>query len=69
MPPGVLTIDADSVINDPDISIVVELIGGIDAAKTIISKSLENGKHVVTANKALLSTHGKELFTLAREKT
>jgi len=68
VPEGVLTTDADSIINDHDISVVVELIGGIDAAKTIIAKSLKNGKHVVTANKALLSTHGKELFTLAREK-
>src|SRR3972149_6917728 len=65
VPAGVLTTDADSIINDPEISIVVELIGGIDAAKTIISKSLENGKQVVTANKALLSTHGKKLFNLA----
>ncbi|MFZ3071831.1 MAG: homoserine dehydrogenase [Thermodesulfobacteriota bacterium] len=68
VPAGVLTTDVDSIINDHDISIVVELIGGIDAAKNIILKSLKNGKHVVTANKALLSTHGKELFTLAKEK-
>lgn len=61
----ILTTDAADVINDPEISIVVELIGGIDAAKDIILKSLEKGKHVVTANKALLSTHGREIFGAA----
>lgn len=65
---GVLTTDVDSVINDPDINIVIELIGGIDGAKAIILKSLKNGKHVITANKALLSLHGKEIFEYAEEK-
>src|SRR3972149_1019287 len=55
VPEGVLTTDADSIINDHDISVVVELIGGIDAAKTGIAKSLKNGKHVVTATKASTS--------------
>lgn len=63
--PGVLTIDALEVINDPDISIVIELVGGTTVAKDFILKALDAGKHVVTANKALLSTHGPEIFKKA----
>jgi len=62
---GVLTTDADSVISDPDIHIIVELIGGTTIAKDIVLKAIRNGKHVVTANKALLATHGKEIFKAA----
>lgn len=65
---GVLTTDAMDVINDPEIAIVVELVGGTGIAKTFIMEALERGKHVVTANKALLSTHGKEIFKKASEK-
>ncbi|MBI5588238.1 MAG: homoserine dehydrogenase [Deltaproteobacteria bacterium] len=65
---GVLTADAMDVINDPEISIVIELVGGTGIAKTFIMEALERGKHVVTANKALLSTHGKEIFRKASEK-
>ena len=50
---------------DPKIDIVVELIGGMEPAKTFILKAIENGKHVVTANKALLSVHGREIFQAA----
>lgn len=57
--------DANDVITDPDIDIVVELIGGIEPAKTFLIQSINNKKHVVTANKALLSTHGKEIFEAA----
>ncbi|MCC5797000.1 MAG: homoserine dehydrogenase [Methylophaga sp.] len=63
-----LTDDAFSVVNDPDIQIVVELIGGTGVAKDLVSKAIENGKHVVTANKALIAMHGNELFALAQEK-
>lgn len=63
-----LTDDALSVVNDPDIQIVVELIGGTGVAKDLVSKAIENGKHVVTANKALIAMHGNELFALAQEK-
>ncbi|EMR12018.1 homoserine dehydrogenase [Methylophaga lonarensis MPL] len=63
-----LTDDAFSVVNDPDIQIVVELIGGTGVAKELVSKAIENGKHVVTANKALIAMHGNELFALAQEK-
>ncbi len=65
---GVLTTDAYEVIKDPEISIVVELVGGTGVAKDFILKALEGGKHVVTANKALLSTHGKEIFSLAAQR-
>lgn len=60
-----LTKDVDSVIGNKDIDVIAELIGGIHPAKEIILKSLMLGKHVVTANKALLAEHGKELFTVA----
>lgn len=63
-----LTEDAFEVINDPDIEIVVELIGGTGIAKELVIKAIENGKHVVTANKALIAMHGNELFELAQEK-
>jgi homoserine dehydrogenase len=66
---GILTENADDVINDPDIAIVIELIGGTTVAKDIILKALEKGKHVVTANKALLSTHGSEIFQAASSKS
>ena len=64
---GVLTNNADSVITDPDIDIIVELIGGTTIAKEVMLKAIRNGKHVVTANKALLATHGKEIFKAAEK--
>ena len=60
--PGVLTRRAEDVIQDPEIDIVMELIGGIEPAKTFILKAIRNKKHVVTANKALLALHGEEIF-------
>ncbi|MDJ0624349.1 MAG: homoserine dehydrogenase [Desulfocapsaceae bacterium] len=57
--------DANDIITDPEIDIVAELIGGIEPAKTFLIQSIYNKKHVVTANKALLSTHGKEIFEAA----
>ncbi len=62
-----LTDDAFSVVNDPEIDIVVELIGGYGIARELVMKALENGKHVVTANKALLATHGNEIFAAAQK--
>lgn len=56
---------AEDILNDPEIDVVVETVGGIEPAKTFISKALKNGKHVVTANKALIATHGRDLFQLA----
>ncbi len=63
-----LTLNADEVINNPDIQIVVELIGGTTVARDFVLKAIENGKHVVTANKALIAIHGNELFAKAQEK-
>lgn len=58
--------DADALIDDPKVQLVVELIGGTDAARRLILRALERGKPVVTANKALLALHGKEIFEVAR---
>jgi homoserine dehydrogenase len=63
-----LTEDAMEIVNNPDIEIVVELIGGTGIARELIMKAIENGKHVVTANKALIALHGNELFAKAQEK-
>ena len=63
-----LTDDAFSVVTDPDIDIVIELIGGYGIAKELVLKAIANGKHVVTANKALLAVHGNEIFAAARDK-
>lgn len=63
-----LSEDASSVVNDPDVDIVVELIGGYSPAKELVLKAIENGKHVVTANKALIALHGTEIFKAAEEK-
>ena len=60
--------DANLVVNDPDIDIVIELIGGYGIAKELVLKAIANGKHVVTANKALIATHGNEIFKAAQEK-
>ena len=63
-----LTVDAEAVLARPDIDIVIELIGGIEPARTYILKAIANGKHVVTANKALLARHGNEIFAAAHAK-
>ncbi|MFZ6772506.1 homoserine dehydrogenase [Undibacterium sp. SXout7W] len=60
--------DANLVVNNPDIDIVIELIGGYGIAKDLVLKAIANGKHVVTANKALLATHGNEIFKAAQDK-
>lgn len=64
---GVLTTNADDIINDPDIDIVVETIGGLKPAGDFIRRSLKNGKHVVTANKELIAKEGSTLLPLAGE--
>ena len=63
-----VTADALEVVNHPDIDIVVELIGGTTIAKELILRAIANGKHVVTANKALLAQHGNEIFAAAQAK-
>ena len=60
--------DANIIVNHPDIDIVVELIGGYGIARQLVMTAIANGKHVVTANKALLATHGTEIFRAAQEK-
>ncbi|MFZ5686738.1 MAG: homoserine dehydrogenase [Bacillota bacterium] len=67
IPPGLLTENVNSILQDPAIDIVVEVMGGIDRAKPIVLEALSRGKSVVTANKDLLAEHGKELFDTARE--
>jgi len=66
--PKILTTDAREIIEDPAIDIVIELIGGTTAAREVSLAALRSGKHLVTANKALLATHGLELFRAAAEK-
>ncbi len=64
----IVTSDAYEIVTSPDIDIVIELIGGYTVAKDLILKAIENGKHVVTANKALLASHGTEIFAAAQKK-
>ncbi len=64
---NILTTDAMELIQDPEIHVIVELIGGITQAKEYILKAMEHGKHVVTANKALLAEHGAEIYSKARQ--
>jgi homoserine dehydrogenase len=65
LPPGVLTRDAAAVVTDPDVDVVVEVIGGIEPARTFVLEALKAGKPVVTANKELLANVGQELFVAA----
>jgi homoserine dehydrogenase len=63
-----VTDDAFSVVNNPEIEIVIELIGGYSPARELVLQAIENGKHVVTANKALIAMHGNEIFAAAQAK-
>ncbi|WP_428607453.1 homoserine dehydrogenase [Sedimenticola sp.] len=63
-----VTDDAFAVVNNPDIEIVIELIGGYSPARELVLQAIENGKHVVTANKALIALHGNEIFAAAQAK-
>lgn len=65
VPPDVITHDVMELARDPRVDIVVELIGGTDTARELVLAALENGKHVVTANKALLAMHGREIYAAA----
>ena len=65
---GVLTTSVDDIFNDPEISVVIELIGGYEPAKSFVLKGIEKGKHIVTANKALLALHGAEIYAAAVRK-
>jgi homoserine dehydrogenase len=68
LPDGMLTANADDILNDPEIDVVVELIGGIRPAKDFMLTAIGNGKHVVSANKALLATEGNDIFSAAAKK-
>ena len=65
LPRNLLTTDAREIFDDPEIDIVIELIGGYDPAKRFLLEAMAKGKHVVTANKALLAVHGEELYQAA----
>lgn len=67
LPGGLLTDDLSRIVDDPEIQVVIQLIGGTEPARTIMLQLLEAGKDVITANKALLAKHGPELFDRARE--
>ncbi len=67
LPSKLVTTDLDELVNDPDLDLIVELIGGTDRAFDLVKASLENGKAVVTGNKALLAERGQELFAIAEE--
>ena len=63
--PSMITTDLNSIVSDPEINIVIEVMGGIEPARTLIIEAIKNKKSVITANKALLATHGHELFNAA----
>ncbi len=63
-----ITYDAFAVVNNPDVDIIVELIGGYSPARELVLQAIENGKHVVTANKALIALHGEEIFAAAKKR-
>jgi len=65
---ALFTLDANSVVSDPEIDLIIEVMGGIEPARTLILSAIENGKSVVTANKALLATYGDELYSAAEKK-
>ena len=68
VPKNVLTTNASDILNDPEISIVIELMGGYEPARTFVLEAINKGKHIVTANKALLATYGNEIFPAAQKK-
>ncbi len=67
LPPGVLTTDLTAIVNDPEIEIVVEVLGGLEPARTLILQAIEQGKHIVTANKAVVALYGDEIYTAANK--
>ncbi|MBD1890275.1 homoserine dehydrogenase [Coleofasciculus sp. FACHB-SPT9] len=67
MPESLLTTDLESIVTDPHVDIVVEVMGGLEPARSLILKAIANGKHVVTANKAVISRYGDEIFTAANQ--
>ncbi|MDT9294284.1 MAG: homoserine dehydrogenase [Arthrospira platensis PCC 7345] len=68
LPENLLTTDLEAIVTDREIDIVVELIGGLEPARSLILKAIDHGKHIVTANKAVISRYGAEIFSAATEK-
>ncbi|HPV50358.1 MAG TPA: homoserine dehydrogenase, partial [Smithellaceae bacterium] len=68
LPEAMLTLNASEIIEDPEISIVIELVGGYEPARTFVLEAIKNGKHVITANKAMLATYGNQIFAAAQKK-
>ncbi|MCU0526074.1 MAG: homoserine dehydrogenase [Elainella sp. Prado103] len=67
LPPEIITTDLESIVTDPAVDIVVEVIGGLEPARSLILKAIAQGKHVVTANKAVIARFGDEIFTAANQ--
>jgi homoserine dehydrogenase len=67
LPPELITTDLEAIVSDPAIDIVVEVMGGLEPARSLILKAIAQGKHVVTANKAVIARYGAEIFTAAEE--
>ncbi len=68
LPAQIVGTDLEAIVTDPEIDIIVELIGGLEPARSLILKAIESGKHIVTANKAVISRYGDEIFSAANEK-
>lgn len=68
-PSELLTTDLDSIVDDPTIDVIIEVIGGVEPAHALLIKALQNGKHVVTANKELIAKHGAELMRMAAQRS
>ncbi len=67
LPPEVLTTDLAAIVQDPEVAMVVELIGGLEPARSLILQAIAQGKHIVTANKAVIARHGDEIYTAANQ--
>ena len=67
LPDDIYTTDLASIVSDPQISIIIEVIGGLEPARTLILQAIENGKHVITANKAVISRYGEEIYEAANK--
>ena len=67
LPPGVLTTDLLAIVRDPEIDVVVELLGGLEPSRSLILEAIDHGKHIVTANKAVIARYGEEIYTAANK--
>ncbi|HAE05684.1 MAG TPA: homoserine dehydrogenase, partial [Richelia sp.] len=65
LPDGVIINDLNAIVSDPQVDIIVELIGGVEPARSLVLRAIQFGKHIITANKALISRFGDEIFTAA----